>query len=129
MLAMDTSNSISEDYSWNYLAGGLRAEYRPSRRFTVGMNFKLMGMLNGNVDVKENGVPQDTLDLGETIQAEVQFPLTYHIVDKPKSSIDLRFTPFYRSQNIGRGADGVIGREPQSTTDVYGADFGVVFSF
>jgi hypothetical protein len=123
-------NDSSEDYSWNYLAGGLRAEYRPSRRFTVGMNFKLMGMLNGTVDNKVAGQPEGTLALGNTIQAEVEFPLTYHIVDKPKSGIDLRFTPFYRSQNIARGnfREGV-GIEPASTTDVYGATAGVVFSF
>jgi hypothetical protein len=128
------TTAFSEDYSWNYLAGGLRAEYRPSRRFTVGMNFKLMGMINGNLDLKIAGA-NATLDLGEHIQAEVEFPITYHIVDKPKSGIDIRFTPFYRSQNIGPGnplildANGNGIREPQSTTDVYGATFGVVFSF
>jgi hypothetical protein len=129
----------TEDYSWNYLAGGLRAEYRPSRRFTVGMNFKLMGMLNGTVDTQSGGQPTGTLDLGERLQAEVEFPLTYHLVDKPKSSIDVRFTPFYRSQNIGRGAFRITSvdaqgnafgaLEPASTADVYGATFGVVFGF
>jgi hypothetical protein len=122
------TTAFSEDYSWSYLAGGLRAEYRPSRRFTVGMNFKLMGMVNGNLDLQLLG-QSETLDLGERIQAEVEFPVTYHIVERPKSSIDVRFTPFYRSQNIGRGNPGIIGLEPASTSDTYGATFGVVFGF
>jgi Outer membrane protein beta-barrel domain len=135
---------LEEDYSWNYFAGGLRAEYRPSRRFTVGMNFKLVQPINGNLDLKAPGqiIAAKALPLGGRLQAEVEFPITYHLVDKPKSSIDLRFTPFYRSQNIGRGdsvdalfnlGGGQVGtgsvREPASTTDVYGATFGVVFSF
>ncbi len=135
----------TEDYSWQYFAGGLRAEYRPSRRFTIGMNLKLMRMINGSMDVQNypGAVAVKALDLGERLQAEVELPITYHLVDTPKSGIALRFAPFYRSQNIGRGdsvgfiaqdengqtVDVGSNREPASTTDVYGATFGVVFSF
>jgi hypothetical protein len=121
-------SDLSEDYSWQYLAGGLRTEYRPSKSFTVGLNLKVLGMVNGKINVSGPGF-EEKLDLGEKIQLEVEFPLTYHIVDKPKSSIDVRFTPFYRSQNIGRGNPGLTALEPASTTDVYGATFGVVFGF
>jgi hypothetical protein len=122
-----------EDYSWQFFAAGLRTEYRPIRRLSVGLNFKMMKMIRGKIDIND----EVTLGLGNKLHYEIEAPFTFHVIDKPSHAIDVRFTPYYRSQDIGRGEIGILETaegailvlEPASTTDVYGATFGVVVRF
>jgi Outer membrane protein beta-barrel domain len=128
----------SEIYSWGYLGPGFHLEYKVSRKFTIGLNAKLMVMLGGRIKVEDSfqGVLLDEGrgDLGNTLQYEVELPLTYNLVQNPRSAIDLKFTPYFRSQDISRGkpfalSSGSSVLEPASTTTVFGATLGVQFSF
>jgi hypothetical protein len=133
-----TVDITSEKYSWGYVGPGFHAEYKVSRKFTIGLNAKLMFMLGGNIDLEvQNGglvVDQGSGKLGNDLQYEIELPLTYSLVENSKNAIDLKFTPYYRSQDIARGqpfalssGGGVV--EPASTTSVYGATVGVQFRF
>jgi Outer membrane protein beta-barrel domain len=128
-------NDLSENYSWGYAGPGFHAEYKVSKRFDIGLNAKLMFMFGNsfNVENKFQGqlVTQDSGNLGNALQYEVELPLTFHLVDKPRTGVDLKVTPYYRSQDIARGPllNGGTGNEPASTTSVYGVTAGVQFRF
>lgn len=128
----------SEVYSWGYVGPGFHAEYKVSRKFDIGLNAKLMVMLGGRIKVEDSfqGVVFDegSGDLGNTLQYEVELPITYHLVENPRSAIDLKLTPYFRSQDISRGqvfelSSGSFAVEPASTTVVFGATLGVQFRF
>jgi hypothetical protein len=128
----------TEVYSWGYVGPGFHAEYKVSRKFDIGLNAKLMVMLGGRIKVENSfaGILFDEGrgDLGNTLQYEFELPLTYHLVENPRSAIDLKFTPYFRSQDISRGkpfalSSGGLATEPASTTTVFGATLGVQFSF
>jgi hypothetical protein len=131
-------SDISETYSWGYVGPGFHAEYKISPKFTIGLNAKLMFMLGTDFDLQQasGGVIQDqgSGNLGKNLQYEIELPLTYTIVQNPKNAIDLKLTPYYRSQDITRGQEfvrssGNTALEPASTTSVYGATFGIQFRF
>jgi hypothetical protein len=127
-----------ENYSWGYVGPGFHAEYKVSRKFTIGLNAKLMFMLGGQIDF-ENKFGGAVLDngsgkLGNDLQYEIELPITYNLVENSKNGIDLKFTPYYRSQDIALGqpfavssGNGIV--EPASTTSVYGATVGIQLRF
>lgn len=128
----------SETYSWGYVGPGFHAEYKVSRKFDIGLNAKLMFMFSNSFDLEtkdSQGRPvQGSGNLGNDLQYEIELPLTFHLVDKPKTGIDLKVTPYYRSQDIGRGpffptTNGGPVREPASNTSVYGVTAGIQFRF
>jgi hypothetical protein len=97
-----------------------------------------MFMLGGNIDLEvQNGglvIDQGSGKLGNDLQYEIELPLTYNLVENSKNGIDLKFTPYYRSQDIARGqpfalSNGGGAVEPASTTSVYGATVGVQLRF
>jgi hypothetical protein len=129
---------LSETYSWGYVGPGFRAEYKVSKRFDIGLNAKLMFMFGNSFDIelKDQGTVtnQGSGNLGNDLQYEIELPLTFHLVDKPKSGIDLRITPYYRSQDIRRGplfsvTNFGLAQEPASNTSVYGVTAGIQFRF
>jgi hypothetical protein len=130
----------SETYSWGYVGPGFHAEYKVSKKFTVGLNAKLMFMFGGQLDLENKFggalIEQSGGKLGNDLQYEIELPLTYNLVENSKNGIDLKFTPYYRSQDIGLGqpfplASSSSGSaiEPASITSVYGATLGVQFRF
>jgi hypothetical protein len=136
--AVDTS----EGYSWGYAGPGFHAEYKVSRKFDIGLNAKMMFMFGGALDYQSKFqgqlFSQGNGALGNDLQYEIELPLTFHLVDKPQSGIDLKITPYYRSQDIGRGPafpvspvrnniDALL--EPASNTSVYGVTAGIQFRF
>jgi hypothetical protein len=137
----DGSTSISdttENYSWGYVGPGFHTEYKISPKFTIGLNAKLMFMLGGDIDleISRGGIVtnQGEGSLGNKLQYEIELPLTYTLVQNSKNAIDLKLTPYYRSQDIARGPEfalssGSGATEPASSTSVYGATFGVQFRF
>jgi hypothetical protein len=129
-----------ENYSWGYVGPGFHAEYKVSKKFTIGLNAKLMFMFGGKINVEDTFrgelVEQTGGKLGNDLQYEIELPLTYNLVENSKNGIDLKFTPYYRSQDIGLGQPfpSVISStgaavEPASTTSVYGATVGVQLRF
>jgi hypothetical protein len=127
-----------ETYSWGYVGPGFHAEYKVSPKFDIGLNAKLMVMLGGRIKVEDKfqgeTFDQGSGDLGNTLQYEVEVPLTFHLVERPQTGIDLKITPFYRNQNISRGKtfdldSGDFAVEPASTTSVYGVTAGIQFRF
>jgi hypothetical protein len=132
------TSDIFETYSWGYVGPGFHAEYKVSKRFDIGLNAKLMFMFGNSFDLqlKDQGTvtSQGNGNLGNDLQYEIELPLTFHLVDKPKTGIDLKVTPYYRSQDIGRGpffptTSGGSVREPASNTSVYGVTAGIQFRF
>jgi hypothetical protein len=128
----------SEKYSWGYIGPGFHAEYKVSKKFTIGLNAKLMFMFGGKINVENTFrgelVDQGSGKLGNDLQYEIELPLTYNLVENSKNGIDLKFTPYYRSQDIARGqpfalSNGGGAVEPASTTSVYGATVGVQLRF
>jgi hypothetical protein len=127
-----------EKYSWGYIGPGFHAEYKISPKFTIGLNAKLMFMLGTDFDlttsVGNTVTNQGKGNLGKDFQYEIELPLTYTVFQNSKNAIDLKLTPYYRSQDIARGplfetSNGGSSLEPASTTSVYGATFGIQFRF
>jgi hypothetical protein len=127
-----------EVYSWGYVGPGFHAEYKVSPKFDIGLNAKLMFMFGGRLKLENSfqGILIDDGrgDLGNTLQYEIELPLTYHLVENSRSAIDLKLTPYFRSQDISRGqvfalSSGGGALEPASTTFVFGATVGVQFRF
>jgi Outer membrane protein beta-barrel domain len=132
------SPELSEVYSWGYVGPGFHAEYKVSRKFDIGLNAKLMFMFGNsfNLETKDSvgRSVQGSGNLGNNLQYEIEIPLTFHLVDKPKTGIDLKVVPYYRSQDIARGplftsTDGNGRFEPASNTSVYGVTAGIQFRF
>lgn len=127
-----------EVYSWGYVGPGFHAEYKVSPKFDIGLNAKLMFMFGGRISLENSfqGVlfNDGRGDLGNTLQYEIELPLTYHLIENPRTAIDLKLTPYFRSQDISRGqvfalSSGGGALEPASTTFVFGATVGVQFRF
>jgi Outer membrane protein beta-barrel domain len=127
-----------EVYSWGYVGPGFHAEYKVSPKFDIGLNAKLMFMFGGRISLENSfqGIlfNDGRGDLGNTLQYEIELPLTYHLIENPRTAIDLKLTPFFRSQDISRGqvfalSNGGGALEPASTTFVFGATVGVQFRF
>jgi hypothetical protein len=121
---------IIENYTWGYIATGLRSEYKLSPKFDIGLNLKLLFQQNVNINIRFVGEGSNLdLKLGNRPHYEVELPLTYHLVDTPSHGFDFNLTPYYRSQDIDRShfaADnlGLVLAEPSSITNVYGARIG-----
>jgi hypothetical protein len=121
-----------EDYSWGYVGPGVQAKYQVSPQFDVGLNAKLMMMVDGKIEatIKDASNSKGNGSLGNALQYEVELPMTYHLVqDRSSNNINLKLTPYYRSQNIARGPFFSLGREPASKTSVYGVTLGAQFDF
>jgi hypothetical protein len=126
-----------ENYSWGYIGPGIQAKYQISPQLDIGLNAKLMMMVGGKIDFisKDAATGQvtstDNAELGNALQYEVELPITYHLSKDANSSLDLKLTPYYRSQDIARGSLSNNGNvlEPASNTSVYGATFGAQFNF
>jgi hypothetical protein len=131
----------SEIYSWGYVGPGFHAEYKISKKFDIGLNAKLMFMFGGAINAENKSqeiiTEQGSGGIGNDLQYEIELPLTFHLVDKPQTGIDLKVTPYYRSQDIGRGSDFPLRSnqgerilfEPASNTSAYGVTAGVQFRF
>jgi hypothetical protein len=130
---------ILEKYSWGYVGPGIRTEYQASPQFDIGFNAQLMLMLGGRIDAEfVSPTTGQTFTgggtLGNNLQYEIEVPMTYHLSPDPNSNnIDLKLTPYYRSQDIGRGLPfgfaGGSSLEPASNTSVYGVTLGAQFNF
>lgn len=127
----NTIPTFFSNYSWTTIDLGLKSEYKLSPKFDIGLNLKVL--LPGNGQVSTIRSP-----LGNRTQYEVELPLTYHLTESSIDAFDIKLTPYYRSQDIGRsGVDIInlgngflqIAQEPNSTTAVYGATLGVVYKF
>jgi hypothetical protein len=128
---------VIEDYSWGYLGPGVQAKYQVSPQFDIGLDAKLMMMVDGKIEatIKNPATGQVTSTdggkLGNALQYEVELPITYHLTQDNNSNIDLKLAPYYRSQDIARGPLFRSGtaREPASKTSVYGVTLGAQFNF
>jgi hypothetical protein len=129
---------LIENYSWGYVGPGFHAEYRVSRKFRIGLNAKLMAMFGTDFDIitSSNGTVQSqgNGNLGRDLQYEIELPLTYTLIENSRNAVDLKLTPYYRSQDIAKGSefalsDGGGASEPASSTSVWGATFGVQLRF
>lgn len=127
-----------EVYSWGYVGPGFHAEYKVSPKFDIGLNAKLMFMFGGRISLENSfqGIVfnDGRGDLGNTLQYEIELPLTYHLIENSRTAVDLKLTPYFRSQDISRGqvfalSNGGGALEPASTTFVFGATVGVQFRF
>jgi hypothetical protein len=125
-----------EIYSWGYIGSGVQAKYQISPQLDVGLNAKLMMMVGGNIisidrDANNQVTNVDGGGLGNTLQYEVELPITYHLAKDASSNIDLKLIPYYRSQNIARGPLFKSGNalEPASNTSVYGVTLGAQLNF
>jgi hypothetical protein len=133
------ATGILEKYSWGYVGPGIRTEYQASPQFDIGFNAQLMLMLGGRIDAEiVSPTTGQTFagggSLGNNLQYEIELPMTYHLSPDPNNnSVDLKFTPYYRSQDIGRGLPfgiaGASATEPASNTSVYGVSLGAQFNF
>jgi hypothetical protein len=133
------TGSSFENYSWGYVGPGIQAKYQVSPQFDIGINAKLMMMLGGKIDATDKTSTGQVTgsgsgELGNALQYEVELPITYHLSHNADSNINLKLTPYYRSQNIAEGSrfklsNGNNVNEPASNTSVYGVDFGAEFAF
>jgi hypothetical protein len=129
------SIGLVEDYSWGYVGPGLRLDYQASPQLDIGLDAKLMLMFNGKIDakIKNAAATSGSGELGNALQYAIELPITYHLSQDANSNVDLKLTPYYRSQNIDRGPRFGIGtgsaQEPASNTSVYGITLGTQFNF
>jgi hypothetical protein len=115
-----------EKYRWTYAAYGLRLCQRIGDRVELGLNLKLMQMINGHIKIEEAGSSSVSLKLGNRLQYEIELPITYIFQG---NHIDIRAVPYYAQQDIGKSECKTIsipplGRvgitEPSSSTYIIG---------
>lgn len=125
-----------EQYDWEYAAVGLRTEYEINCYWTIGLNLKLLQMINGQM--YSSDLNDAAFRLGNVPQYEVEIPLTYTL-SRPMGIVDqISFVPYYRNQNIGQSnvqtafLDG-IGTvqlvEPGSITHIVGLRLEFIHTF
>ncbi|MDR3624375.1 MAG: hypothetical protein P4L16_04460 [Chlamydiales bacterium] len=129
-----------ETYTWSYLAFGMRTEYDFCCNLAIGLNLKLMFMIDGRMT--SSGLGNDVFALGNKIQYEIELPITYRL-SKPYWLLNqIQFVPYFRNQNIGRSNDQYAylefpGQapqyirvfEPESITYVAGARLELIHNF
>ena len=138
--ARTTSTYITyeEDYSWSYAPIGLKADYDINERWNIGGTIAVNIMFNGKMNAYPSrviaGLNDPEFTLGNKIGFYADLPITY----KLSTNWSIVGTPWYEYSQIGRSDNvnitygkTVIGYayEPDSTTNQYGFNLGVSYSF
>ncbi len=119
-----------EIYTWEYLAVGLLTTYDVNRIFNLGLNLKVMRMVNAMMKIDGSDL-KASLSLGNRMQYGLELPMVFSL-DKQKIW-DIRFIPYYYQKNIGQSSpktvDGQRIVEPSSRTFLVGSRLEISASF
>jgi len=124
---------FDETYTWQYIPVGIRADFELNDKWDIGANVAARFMFSGKMRADSSGF-DFKVDLDNETGWFAEIPIRY----KFSPSWSLVVTPWYEYSEIGK-SDPVYtifeGRfilsayEPSSTTDQYGINFGVQYSF
>ena len=125
---------FNEEYSWNYLPLGLRADYSITRQWSIALDLSARLMFNGEIKIDkvlfesagQFFVIRDVeLDLGNKVGYKIQAPIRFEISKKTAFVIN----PWYERSAIGKSNVFVLEQtatsfkgvfEPSSDTNQYG---------
>jgi hypothetical protein len=127
---------FSEEYTWGYFAFGVQLQYGIDINWSIGLNLKGMQMFSGIMYAAP--LRGSTFYLGNLLQYEVEFPISYSFNNTCSFLSQISFVPYYRNQNIGKSNNVTtdlpsIGQvtlyEPSSKTNLAGARLEFAYNF
>ncbi len=122
-LAFGLPADYIEDYSWDYLPLGVRAEYALSQRWSIGLDGAVRFMFGGTMDIMEQfGSP--SFSLGSVRGAKVALPVTYRFPGQWTLTLETWYeSSGIEESNIVVTQEGQYMYEPSSHTQLFGFTF------
>jgi hypothetical protein len=120
-------NLVTFRDSFQFIVAGFLSGVNFSPLLSMGINFKMRFMLNGQSQVTDDALAEDiTLIMKNEMQVRLDLPITYR--PKPNLGIGFQIDPFYEFRHFG-GRFGYPFNFKDTRLYLYGARFMVMYNF